>query len=244
MTSAISGATGLQCGKACQAAAESVTQSVGKASGSWSTFGENLNKAAKAYEDADHAGAGKIGKAGEKTGQDGSTPAPNPGQNPADPTPGSPTGPQPINVGDVTYDKVNNPSGAQATQGYINQALDKLGITDPAARQRWSQAYMTLTQHESTYNPNAINDWDDNAKKSTAKVADGYGNWCSRGLAQCVPPTFAQYHQPGTSNNIYDPVANVAASMNYLMGHYGVSRDASNIFAKVGQTNPGTRQGY
>ena len=38
--------------------------------------------------------------------------------------------------------------------------MDKLGITDPAARARWSEGYLTLCEHESSFNPNAINDWD------------------------------------------------------------------------------------
>lgn len=232
LSSAANGVAGLQCAGACDAAAESVVAASGGSGDRWSSFGDNLGKAAQAYERADAEHGAKVDKAGE-------TP-----EHGFQPVPGGPVGARPININDVTYDKVGSPGGPQATQGYINQALDRMGITDPAARQRWSQAYLTLTEHESSQRPNAINDYDSNARKSTANVSDGYGNWCSRGLAQCVPPTFAQYHQPGTSNNIYDPVANIAASMNYVMARYDVNRDASNIFAQVAPTNPGTRQGY
>ena len=45
---------------------------------------------------------------------------------------------------------------------------------------------------------------------------------------------FAAHHQPGTGTNIYDPVANLCAGMNYLMGRYHVARDGSNLSA-VGQ---------
>jgi hypothetical protein len=33
-------------------------------------------------------------------------------------------------------------------------------------------------------------------------------------------------------------VANIAASMNYVMGRYGVSPDGSNLAARVAQANP------
>lgn len=153
----------------------------------------------------------------------------------------------PIPVDQVTYDRGNFAAGPDATRDYINQALDQVGITDPAARQRWIDGYMTMALRESSYDANAINDWDINSEppNSTYTVSDGYGNGCSRGLVQCVPGTFAQYHQPGTSNDIYDPVANIAASMNYVMGHYGVSRDASNLTALIPQADPNAGpQGY
>ncbi|GBE64035.1 hypothetical protein MFM001_04970 [Mycobacterium sp. MFM001] len=153
----------------------------------------------------------------------------------------------PIPLDKVTYEQGNFATGPDATRDYINQTLDQLGITEPAARQRWMDGYMTMALRESSYDPNAINDWDINSKppNSTYSVADGYGNGCSRGLVQCVPGTFAQYHQPGTSNDIYDPVANIAASMNYVMGHYGVSRDASNLAALVPQADPNANpEGY
>lgn len=43
----------------------------------------------------------------------------------------------------------------------------------------------------------------------------------SRGLAQVIPPTFASNHVPGTSSNIFDPVANVAAAIRYITRRYG-----------------------
>jgi SLT domain-containing protein len=38
---------------------------------------------------------------------------------------------------------------------------------------------------------------------------------------QTIMSTFETYHQAGTSNNIYDPVANIAASINYIKSRYG-----------------------
>jgi phage-related protein len=43
----------------------------------------------------------------------------------------------------------------------------------------------------------------------------------SRGLMQVIGTTFSEYHWPGTSNNIYDPLANIAAALNYAKNVYG-----------------------
>ena len=36
-----------------------------------------------------------------------------------------------------------------------------------------------------------------------------------------IQPTFSAYHVPGTSSNIYDPVANITAAYNYAYHRYG-----------------------
>ncbi|MFF0048562.1 transglycosylase SLT domain-containing protein [Streptomyces sp. NPDC005498] len=64
---------------------------------------------------------------------------------------------------------------------------------------------------ESSGNPNAINNWDSNAAKGIP----------SKGLLQVIDPTFKTYHVPGTSWNIYDPVANITAACNYAAHRYG-----------------------
>ncbi|MEU5100466.1 transglycosylase SLT domain-containing protein [Streptomyces sp. NPDC020996] len=64
---------------------------------------------------------------------------------------------------------------------------------------------------ESSGNPNAINNWDINAINGIP----------SKGLLQVIPPTFQAYHVPGTSWNIYDPVANITAAANYAAHRYG-----------------------
>ncbi|WP_324785365.1 transglycosylase SLT domain-containing protein [Streptomyces sp. H51] len=64
---------------------------------------------------------------------------------------------------------------------------------------------------ESSGNPNAINNWDINAINGIP----------SKGLLQVIPPTFKAYHVPGTSWNIYDPVANITAAANYAAHRYG-----------------------
>ena len=141
-----------------------------------------------------------------------------------------------IPVSDVEITEVSNPSGEDAVRGDIDNALNALCIHDAAARDNWTHGYLTLTNRESSFNPNAVNTYDSNATGPTA--ADGNPQNCSRGLAQCIPTTFAANHQPGTSNNIYDPVASIAASMNYVIKDYGVSRDGSDLAAKIQQADP------
>jgi SLT domain-containing protein/phage-related protein len=66
---------------------------------------------------------------------------------------------------------------------------------------------------ESGGNPNAINLTDINAQRGDP----------SRGLLQTIMSTFMAYHVAGTSGNIYDPLANVAAAINYAKHVYGPS---------------------
>lgn len=78
-----------------------------------------------------------------------------------------------------------------------------------------------LVNRESGGNVFAINTTDSNAAASNA----------SRGLAQVIPTTFNAFHQIGTPWDIYDPVANLAASINWIKYKYG-------SIANVQQANP------
>ncbi|MFF8375493.1 transglycosylase SLT domain-containing protein [Streptomyces sp. NPDC015661] len=64
---------------------------------------------------------------------------------------------------------------------------------------------------ESSGNPQAINLWDSNAVAGTP----------SKGLLQVIEPTFLAYHVPGTSMDLFDPVANITAACNYAADRYG-----------------------
>lgn len=66
-------------------------------------------------------------------------------------------------------------------------------------------------QTESGGNPNAINDWDINAKNGTP----------SKGLMQVIDPTFKAYAYPGYDKNIYDPLSNMLAAIRYTLSRYG-----------------------
>jgi hypothetical protein len=135
---------------------------------------------------------------------------------------------QGIRLSDVIFDKVTDGSTSVAIQ-QVCQLMD-LPVT------WWLPGYMTIAARESSYDFNAVNSTDVNAHGPIQ--SDGYPLYCSRGVVQCIAPTFARFHEPGTSHRIYDGVANIAASMNYVMTTYGVSRDGQNLAAKVQQADP------
>lgn len=117
----------------------------------------------------------------------------------------------------------------------IRQALSVMGLPVTNA---WVNGYLTIASRESAYNAAQwrVNTTDSNAVGAT--VADGNPFQCSRGAWQCIPQTFAMYHQAGTSLDIYDPIANCAASINYVRAVYKVSDDGSDLAAKVQQADP------
>ncbi|MFJ5532499.1 phage tail tape measure protein [Streptomyces sp. NPDC093261] len=90
---------------------------------------------------------------------------------------------------------------------WIQQAMSATGVSGAD----WQNGLEIIVKYESGGNPNAINNWDSNAAAGDP----------SRGLAQTIGSTFRAYHQPGTSGNIYDPVANLAAAINYIRSRYG-----------------------
>ena len=134
------------------------------------------------------------------------------------------------------------PGGRGAVSRYLDEALDRMGITDPRARANWISGMTTMAEHESGFRADAINLSDSNAHGP--RQADGGPLNSSRGAWQVVPGTFARYHQPGTSNHIWDPVANACASMNYQMSRYGVAHDGHNQRAMVAQAIAGIHHGY
>lgn len=133
-----------------------------------------------------------------------------------------------IPVESVTYKHVPDGSCSRAAK----EACEILKVPET----HWVPGIMHAAKNESSYNFNAVNTWDSNA--TGPNVSDGHRANCSRGLLQCIPTTFAAYHQPGTSHNIYDGVANICAAMNYVMDHYGVRRDGSNLAGRVQQYDP------
>ncbi|MGW1724023.1 transglycosylase SLT domain-containing protein [Streptomyces sp. NPDC002306] len=97
---------------------------------------------------------------------------------------------------------------ANNLDGWIRQSLDIMksrGI--PGSYNGLHRNIM----RESSGNPMAMNGWDVNAVNGVP----------SKGLLQVIQPTFNAYHVPGTSWNIYDPVANITAAANYAAHRYG-----------------------
>ena len=149
------------------------------------------------------------------------------------PTPPSPTGHVPISLGSVTY---GNVADASLSKTIMPAVFRVMNITSSAAQANWTTGVLTAASRESSYDLNAINNYDLNAHGPIQ--ADGYPQYFSRCVLQCIPQTFSQYHEAGTSNDIYDGVANVCAAMNYVMAVYGVSRDGSNLASNVQQFDP------
>ena len=98
-------------------------------------------------------------------------------------------------------------SGGGNLPGWIAAAMKAAGVSGA----NWAAGLRVLIMRESGGNPNAINLSDSNARAGHP----------SQGLAQTIPSTFNAYHVPGTSNNIRDPVANVAAAIRYIQSRYG-----------------------
>ncbi|MEV7770589.1 hypothetical protein [Kitasatospora sp. NPDC086791] len=111
------------------------------------------------------------------------------------------------------------PSGDHLT--VIDQALQAAGVPPPGTQDEWRAGLNTLITRESGWNPRAINNTDINAQNGDP----------SRGLAQTIMSTFLSNHVAGTSTDIYDPVANVAAAIHYIVGRYG-------SISRVQQANP------
>jgi SLT domain-containing protein/phage-related protein len=92
----------------------------------------------------------------------------------------------------------------------IDDALALTNTPPPGTLDEWRRGMNTLIGRESGWNAGAVNNTDINAKNGVP----------SKGLAQVIGPTFEANKVPG-HDNIYDPVSNVAASINYIKGRYG-----------------------
>lgn len=121
-------------------------------------------------------------------------------------------------------------AGAQSVQAWAPLAAQALQMAGLAPSQL--QAFLALMSAESGGNPNAINLWDVNASNGVP----------SQGLMQVIPPTFAAYHVAGTSNNILDPLANMAASANYIKNRYGGIVPGSPYASGTDSATPGIHQ--
>jgi phage-related protein len=101
-------------------------------------------------------------------------------------------------------------SGAAASSPqldqWINAAMLFAGV--PAT---WSGPLHTLITRESGGNPRAVNLADINAQRGDP----------SRGLMQTIGSTFNAYRDPRLSADIFDPISNIVAGINYIKATYG-----------------------
>ena len=89
-------------------------------------------------------------------------------------------------------------------------------------------------KQESGGNPKAINNWDINAKNGTP----------SKGLMQVIDPTFAAYRDRNLPNDIWNPLANIVASMRYAKSRYGSLKSAYDRPGGYARGTLGSRSGY
>jgi hypothetical protein len=137
---------------------------------------------------------------------------------------------QTLRAEDVNFTRY---SGGGDIRTWIAEACKAAGLQ---VNDEWVNGFLTLCLRESSYDPNAVNTHDYNARGPAA--GDGHPQDCSRGLAQVIPPTFAAYHVAGTPAAIYHPVANIAAASRYIRERYQVSLNGSDFAAKVQQADP------
>ncbi|MFJ8394366.1 transglycosylase SLT domain-containing protein [Streptomyces sp. NPDC094144] len=97
---------------------------------------------------------------------------------------------------------------ANNLDGWIREAL---GVMSSNGIPGTYNSIHRNVMRESGGNPHAVNNWDSNAMAGTP----------SKGLLQTIEPTFRAYHVPGTSWDVFDPVANIAAACNYAAHNYG-----------------------
>jgi hypothetical protein len=118
--------------------------------------------------------------------------------------------------------------GGGTLKGWVNEACAAASVP---YNKYWLIGFETLCLRESSDNPNSVNISDINATGPI--VSDGRKLGCSRGIAQCIPQTFVSYHANGTSGQIYDPVANIAAAIKYVQSRYNVSKNGSNLVDQI-----------
>jgi SLT domain-containing protein len=78
----------------------------------------------------------------------------------------------------------------------------------------WLSGLRWLAMHESTGNPRAVNPYDVN------NILNGPGPH-AMGLMQTIPSTFGHYRDRNLPNEIFNPIANAVASINYILERYG-----------------------
>ncbi len=110
-------------------------------------------------------------------------------------------------------------------EGWLTEAIDTTG-----APMSWLPSLKVIAQHESGGNPNAINNWDSNAKAGHP----------SMGLMQTIGPTFNAYALPG-HKDIWNPVDNAIAAIRYIQARY---RSVSNVPGVRALNSGGRYVGY
>ena len=121
--------------------------------------------------------------------------------------------------------------GAAATGSFRPQIAKALQLNGLPTNKAYIDAWSRQVQSESSGNPRAVQ-----------RVIDiNSGGNEARGLVQVIPPTFNAYKHPGM-NDIYNPLHNLAAGINYAKNRYGKSGMLSVIGKGHGYENGGILQ--
>lgn len=99
---------------------------------------------------------------------------------------------------------------------WINEAAKYVSI-------EWIEGLNTLIQRESGGNPRSLNTWDINAQNGDP----------SGGLMQTIGATFRAFRDPRLPNDMFDPVANIVAGMNYIHSRYGSLANVQQAHAEM-----------
>ena len=94
---------------------------------------------------------------------------------------------------------------AEQYRPLVEHILESKGLS-----KSFADSLLRRMNQESGGDPRAINNWDSNASAGTP----------SKGLMQVIDPTFQAYKDPGY-DDIWDPEANIRASINYAIARYG-----------------------
>lgn len=117
-------------------------------------------------------------------------------------------------------------AGVEQWRGMVEAVLRDKGFPETLA-----DTVLRRMNQESGGNVRALNDWDVNAVNGTP----------SKGLMQVIDPTFAAHKDPGY-DDIWNPEANLRASMNYAVSRYGSLPAAYN--RPGGYANGGVLPGF
>jgi len=106
--------------------------------------------------------------------------------------------------------EARKPPHQRQVEGWIKEAIKVLQANGTAIDESSVDEIYLIIEKESGGNPNAVNNWDSNAARGTP----------SKGLMQCIDPTFRAYKIAGY-DNILDPVSNIIAGVRYTYDRYG-----------------------
>jgi hypothetical protein len=158
-------------------------------------------------------------------------PAPTPAPTPIPtPTPAPAPAPVPSSGTASSTTSTDDTSGGSGVSAWIAQARKDLSAAGVPADKMNADDIATIIQHESSGDPNAVNNWESNAQAGTP----------SKGLMQTIQPTFDSYKLPG-HDDITNPVDNIIAGVRYAIDRYG---SVSNVPGVVQVKSGGQYVGY